>query len=79
MTFKNLFHTRDVEAVEYFLLPLPAPYKVSRFWICLHFRSLSSTIHRNVLFHIFKAYRAYESGIYLGDSPRAARIEGAVY
>jgi len=26
-------HSRDVESAEYFLLPLPAPYEVSRFHI----------------------------------------------
>jgi len=30
----NIFTTRDVEAIEYFLLPLPAPYKVSRLRVC---------------------------------------------
>jgi len=33
---------RDVEAVEYFLLPLPASYKISRFRVCFHFHLLSS-------------------------------------
>jgi len=27
----------DVEAVEYFLLPLPAPYKISRHRVCFRF------------------------------------------
>jgi len=31
---------RDVEAIEYFLLPLPTPYKVSHFRVC--FQLLSS-------------------------------------
>jgi len=30
-----------VEGVEYFLLPLPAPYKVSRFLACFRFQLLS--------------------------------------
>jgi len=40
---------RDVEAVEYFLLLLPTPYKVSRFRVCFHFQFLSSKCFR---FHI---------------------------
>jgi len=39
-------YIRDVEAVEYFLLPLPAPYKVSRFRICFRFQLLSSKCFR---------------------------------
>jgi len=30
--------TRDVEAVEHFLLPLPGLYKVSHFRVCFHFQ-----------------------------------------
>jgi len=37
---------RNVEAVEYFLLPLPAPYNVSRFRVCFHFQPLSSKCFR---------------------------------
>jgi len=29
-----------VEAVEYFLLPFPAPFKVSRFRVCFRFQRL---------------------------------------
>jgi len=43
--FWNVKH-RDVEAVEYFLLPLPAPYKVSRFEVCFRFQILSSKCFR---------------------------------
>jgi len=42
---------RDVEAVEHFLLPLPAPYKVSRFRVCFRFQLLSSKcfcFHKNL-------------------------------
>jgi len=35
-----------VEAVEYFLLPLPAPYKVSRFRVCFRFQLFSSKCFR---------------------------------
>jgi len=38
--------TRDVEAVEYFLLPFPARYKVSRFRVCFYFQLLSSKCFR---------------------------------
>jgi len=37
---------REVEAVEYFLLPIPAPYKVSRFQVCFHFQFLSAKCFR---------------------------------
>jgi len=53
-TKPKIVHTvvaRDVEAMEYFLLPLPAPYKVSRFWVCFHFQFLSSkcfSFHKNL-------------------------------
>jgi len=56
-----------VEAVEYFLLPLPAPYKVSRFRVCFPFQLFSSKcsyFHKNLTastassfhFHIAAAY-----------------------
>jgi len=35
-----------VETVEYFLLPLPAPYKVSRFRVCFRFQLLTSKCFR---------------------------------
>jgi len=35
-----------VKAVEFFLLPLPAPHKVSRFWVCFCFQFLSSKCFR---------------------------------
>jgi len=38
--------TKDVEAVEYFLLPLSAPNKVSRFRVCFLFQLLSSKCFR---------------------------------
>jgi len=38
--------TRDVEAVEYFLLPLPASYKISRFRVCFRFQLLFSKCFR---------------------------------
>jgi len=37
---------KDVGAVEYFLLTLPAPYKVSRFRVCFRFQILSSKCFR---------------------------------
>jgi len=40
----NVVDSRDVEAVEYFLLRLPAPYKVNRFRVC--FQLLSSKCFR---------------------------------
>jgi len=42
---------RNMEAVEYFLLPLPASYKVSRFRVCFRFKLLSSKcirFHKNL-------------------------------
>jgi len=39
-------YSRDVEAVEYFLFPLPAPYKLSRFRVCFRFQLLSSKCFR---------------------------------
>jgi len=36
-----IIYNRDVEAVEYFLLTLPAPYKVSRFRVYFRFQLLS--------------------------------------
>jgi len=48
---RKLFLTKDVEAVEYFLLQLPAPYKVSRFRVCFRFQLLSSKcfcLHKNL-------------------------------
>jgi len=41
-----LVETKDVEAVEYFLLPLTAPYKVNRFRVCFSFQLLSSNCFR---------------------------------
>jgi len=49
-TFVIFFQIRDVEAIEYFLLSLPAQYKVSRFRICFRFQRLSSKCFR---FHRF--------------------------
>jgi len=61
---QNEFHTkealtdlqfigiRELKAVEYFLLPLPAPYKVSRFQVCFRFQPLSSKcfrFHKNLI------------------------------
>jgi len=40
-----------VEAVEFILLPLSAPYKVSRFRVCFRFQLLSSKrfrFHKNL-------------------------------
>jgi len=42
-----------VEAVEYFLLPLPTPYKVRCFRVCLRFQLISSKcfrLHKNLTF-----------------------------
>jgi len=50
--FKNYgvsAQTKDVEAVEYFFLLLPAPYKVSHFWVCFRFQLLSSKCFRKNL------------------------------
>jgi len=50
MYIKKCVYAWDVEAVEYFLLPLPAPYKVSRFRVCFRFQLLSSKcfrLHKN--------------------------------
>jgi len=38
--------SRDVEAVKYFLLPIPAPCKVRRFRVCFRFQLLSSKCFR---------------------------------
>jgi len=55
LTKNNIFTTlrflvydliRYVDAVEYFLLPLPGAYKVSRFQVCLRFQFLSSKCFR---------------------------------
>jgi len=43
---------RDVEAVEYFLLPLPALYKISRFRVC--FQLVSSVLPRLQKFNRFR-------------------------
>jgi len=37
ISYESVFKNQDVEAVEYFLLPLSAPYKVIRFRVCLRF------------------------------------------
>jgi len=47
----------DVEAVEYFLLLLPGPYKVSPFRICFRFQLLSSKcfrFHKNLTVSSFR-------------------------
>jgi len=51
---ERLYEIRDVEAVEYFLLPLPAQYQVSRFRVYFRFQFLSSKCFR---FH--KSLTAY--------------------
>jgi len=51
------FKARDVEAVEYFLLPLPAPSKVSHFRVCFRFQLLSSNcirFHKNLIASSFR-------------------------
>jgi len=53
---------RDVKAVEYFLLPLPAPYKISRFRICFRFQLLSLKCFRfHKKFNRFHRFRFHIS------------------
>jgi len=51
-------YIKDVEAVEFFLLPLPAPYNISRFRVCFHFQPLSSKCFRfHKKFNSFHRFR----------------------
>jgi len=61
------FTTRDVEAVEYYLLPLPAPYKVSRFQLlsskCFRFHKNLIASGSSVCFQLLssKCFPVYNS------------------
>jgi len=44
-----------VEAIEFFLLPLPAPYQVGRFWVCFRFQLLQNASASTSLPHVFSS------------------------
>jgi len=46
MSMNMTLRIRDVKAVEYFLFPLSAPYKVTCFRVCVRFQLLSSKCFR---------------------------------
>jgi len=54
------FKSSDVEAVEYFLLPLLAPYKVSRFRICFRLHPCPMFYEKCFRFRLLKKSNASE-------------------